>query len=181
MRMPTELDVLAVVGDRLTEQRIPFMLTGSFAMAHYATPRMTRDLDIVVALGLEDVAQVVTAFSHDFYIDADVAKAAVAAERLFNLMHYGSGIKVDLIVRKSTEYRMLEFSRRRQVELGSVRTWIVSREDLILSKLVWARDTASELQMRDVEQLLAGPVDAGYVRQWAQVLGVESLLERSPQ
>ena len=46
--MLTELDVLGIVGDRLTACEIPFMLTGSFAMAHYTTPRMTRDIDLVV-------------------------------------------------------------------------------------------------------------------------------------
>ncbi len=54
--------------------------------------------------------QVVAAFSTDFYIDADVAMAAIASETLFNLMHCGSGVKVDLIVRKSSEYRVFEFS-----------------------------------------------------------------------
>jgi hypothetical protein len=174
--MESEIDVLAVVGDRLTARKIPFMLTGSFAMAHYAVPRMTRDLDIVVALGPSEVAKVVDAFSGDFYVDADAAAAAVATERLFNLMHYGSGIKVDLIVRKSTEYRLLEFSRRQRVDLGATETWIVSREDLILSKLAWARDSASELQLRDVKQLLSGAVDADYLKRWAPVLGVDSLL-----
>jgi hypothetical protein len=157
--MTTELDVLAIVGDRLTAHGIPFMLTGSFAMAHYAAPRMTRDLDIVAALRLQDVPQIAAAFSADFYIDADAAMEAIASERLFNLMHYGSGIKVDLIVRKSSEYRILEFSRRRHVEMGTISTWIVSREDLILSKLVWALDARSELQLRDVGQLLSGPMD----------------------
>lgn len=63
--------------------------------------------------------------------------------------------------------------------MGTIRTWIVSREDLILSKLVWARDARSELQLRDVGQLLSGPMDDDYLRTWAPVLGVESLLEES--
>ena len=177
--MLAELDVLGVVGDRLTSKGIPFMLTGSFAMAHYATPRMTRDLDIVVALRAHDVPVLVEAFVGDFYVDAEIARAAVESERLFNLMHFGSGVKVDLIVRKSTEYRQLEFSRRRCIELGTIQTWIVSREDLILSKLVWARDSKSELQMRDVKQLLDGPCDEHYLRQWAKALDVEALLEEA--
>ena len=175
--MPTELDVLGIVGDRLTANSIAFMLTGSFAMAHYTTPRMTRDIDIVVALGVENVGAVVAAFSGDFYIDADDVRAAVESERLFNLMHYGSGVKVDLIVRKSSEYRALEFSRRQRVVIGTIETWIATREDLILSKLVWARDSESELQRRDVRQLLTGRVDTQYLRKWAPALGVESLLE----
>ncbi|MGH8129435.1 MAG: hypothetical protein ACRES3_01095 [Steroidobacteraceae bacterium] len=48
--MSSELDILRIVSDRLGQQRIPFMLTGSYAMACSATPRMTRDLDLVVAL-----------------------------------------------------------------------------------------------------------------------------------
>ncbi|MDZ7645598.1 MAG: hypothetical protein U5K76_16055 [Woeseiaceae bacterium] len=46
---------------------------------------------------------------------------------------------------KSAEYRQVEFSRRQPVEIRGIKTWIVSREDLILSKLVWARETDSEL------------------------------------
>ena len=49
--MITELDVLKLVSERLTATQIQFMLTGSFALAFYATPRMTRDLDLVVRLG----------------------------------------------------------------------------------------------------------------------------------
>jgi hypothetical protein len=64
----TELDVLAIVGDRLTVCGIPFMLTGSFALARYVTPRMTPDLDIVAALRRDDIEHVAAAFSGDFYI-----------------------------------------------------------------------------------------------------------------
>ena len=67
---------------------------------------------------------------------------------MFNLMHLDSAIKVDLIVRKNSEYRHAEFERRKSVEFAGISTWITSREDLILSKLVWARDTGSERGMR---------------------------------
>jgi hypothetical protein len=115
--------------------------------------------------------------SPDFYVDRDDALAAVRTERLFNLMHNASGIKVDLIVRKSGEYRQLEFSRRRRVVLGSTDTWIVSREDLILSKLVWAKDTRSDLQLRDVKSLLDVSMDHAYLDRWARELGVSELLK----
>ena len=177
--MATELDVLRIVSERLTAQGVQFMLTGSFALAYYATPRMTRDLDVVVALGERHVDQLVAAFVTDFYVDLAAVRAAVRSERLVNLMHLESGIKVDLIVRKSTEYRRLEFERRKPVELAGFRTWIVSREDLILSKLVWARDAGSELQIRDVRALLGGAADMGYVRHWAGVLGVTAQLEEA--
>ena len=175
--MVTELDVLRIVSERLQQQSVPFMLTGSFALAYYATPRMTRDLDIVVALRSTEVGGLVAAFSGDFYLDPEAARLAVQTQRLFNLLHLASGIKVDFVVRKSSEYRRLEFERRALVQLAGVRTWIVSREDLILSKLVWARDAASELQLRDVRALLQGAVDADYLSRWAAELGVSAQLQ----
>jgi hypothetical protein len=174
--MLSDIEVLELVGQRLSASGIDYMLTGSVAMAYYATPRMTRDLDIVVNLQPKDVLALSEAFSGDFYIDADAILEAIATERLFNLMHLASAIKVDLIIRRSTEYRRLEFERRRYVPFGSIHTWIVSREDLILSKLVWARDSGSELQRRDVRQLLSGQIEMDYLSRWAQALGVTALL-----
>jgi hypothetical protein len=57
--MITELDVLGLVSDRLAEAGVPFMLTGSFALAYYATPRMTRDLDIVVELDGHNAREII--------------------------------------------------------------------------------------------------------------------------
>jgi len=126
--MTTELEVLGLVSDRLSALGLPFMLTGSFALAYYATPRMTRDLDIVVALNENEVDALVAAFESDFYIDADAARTAVLLERMFNLMHLESGVKVDLIIRKSSEFRQVEFARRQQVTITNGRhTWASQR------------------------------------------------------
>jgi hypothetical protein len=175
--MTSELDVLGIVSDRLSAAGMSFMLTGSFALAYYATPRMTRDLDIVVALEERHLEALVAAFESDFYIDVDAARNAVLTERMVNLMHLESGVKVDLIVRKSAEFRQVEFARRKPIEIANVRTWIVSCEDLILSKLVWAIQSNSELQRRDIRQLLVGSIDLAYIRKWAQELVVTKLLD----
>ncbi len=175
--MSEELDVLKIISERLEAGRIPFMLTGSFALGYYGKPRMTRDLDFVVSLIEQHVERLMAAFSPDFYIDEDEARAAIKTQRMFNLMHLSSAVKVDLIVRKDSEYRQLEFSRRRSVDLAGVATWITSREDLILSKLVWARDASSDLQRRDVQSLLEESVDWTYLKEWAPKLGVGAMLE----
>lgn len=86
--MLEELEVLKIVSERLETARLPFMLTGSFAMAYYGKPRMTRDLDIVVSLQEDDIPGIVTVLSPDFYIDADSVRSAVISQRLFNLMHF---------------------------------------------------------------------------------------------
>lgn len=171
-----ELQVLNIVSERLEAAGLEFMLTGSFAMAYYGQPRMTRDLDLVVALTERDVDRVAETLSPDFYLDRDDALLAVRTERLFNLMHNESGIKVDFIVRKRGEYRLVEFLRRKRVALDSVSTWLVSREDLILSKLAWAKESNSELQLRDVRTLLDESLDWAYLERWSRELGVRESL-----
>ena len=59
--------------------------------------------------------------------------------------------------------------------------WVVSPEDVILSKLAWAKESMSERQMQDVLgvlQMRRGRLDEEYLRKWASVLGVEGLLEK---
>jgi alkylation response protein AidB-like acyl-CoA dehydrogenase len=103
--MYDELEALKAIGERLRSANIPFMLTGSFAMAYYARPRMTRDLDLVVAISASDVDALVASLASDFYVDAENLRVAIATERLSNVLHHRTSVKVDLIVRKSTEYR----------------------------------------------------------------------------
>lgn len=146
--MSDELEVLRVVSERLESLGLRYMLTGSFAMAFYTTPRMTRDLD------------------------------AVRHARLFNLMHLGTGLKADLIVRKDLPFRRLEFERRCQVTVGNTSLWVVSREDLILSKLVWMKAADSELQRRDVQALWHADLDLAYLRRWAGELTVAGELSK---
>lgn len=120
------------------------MLTGSMAMNYHAQPRMTRAIDLVVALSAADADTVVRTFTGDYYVSPVAVADSIAQQSLFNLIHEESVIKVDCIVRKDSPYRRTEFERRERIRILDFSTWIASKEDLILSKLEWARDSASE-------------------------------------
>jgi hypothetical protein len=60
--MKNEIDVIRDLASRLERGGNNYMLTGSFAMNYYALPRMTRDIDIVVALEQRDVDALITLF-----------------------------------------------------------------------------------------------------------------------
>jgi predicted nucleotidyltransferase len=175
--MQTELDILGDVTKRLDEAGIQYMLTGSFALNYYAQPRMTRDIDIVVAVTPKDADSVVALFEGDYYVPRNAVVRAIASQTLFNIIHRESALKVDCIVRKNTEYRRLEFERRQQVEVDDLRIWIVGKEDLIISKLLWARDSHSEFQLRDVKSLLKSGYDADYLQTWTKKLELVELLK----
>lgn len=173
----TELDVLRDVSCRLESAGILFMLTGSVAMNYYAQPRMTRDIDLVVSLDETQTEVFFRLFEEAYYFDRQTVVDAVARYRMFNLIHNESVIKVDCVVLKTDAYRQEEFARRRKINLGEFEIWIVSREDLILSKLFWARDSKSEMQLRDVRNLLSTDCDMDYLRSRAKTLNVDSSLE----
>ena len=177
--MSQELEILQLVTTRLAEANIPYMVTGSIAMNYYAVPRMTRDIDIVIELAEEDVEETVRLFQRDFYVDREMVQQAVNNQLMFNVIHNAYMIKVDLIVRKNSDYRKEEFSRRRTVRIDDHALYIVAPEDLILSKLDWARDSHSEIQLGDVRNLLAAvqELDHDYLAGWVDRLGLRELYQ----
>jgi len=176
-----QFSILTLVTGRLDAIGIAYMLTGSIAAGYYAQPRMTRDIDLVVEVAPADADRLAAAFAPEFTADATVIRGAIARQSLFNLNPIEAVAKVDFIVRKDDRYRREEFRRRRAVELGGHRLWVVSPEDLILSKLVWAKPSRSELQLRDVRQLLAAvpSLDHTYLDRWAASLNVTDLLHEA--
>ena len=155
------------------------MVTGSMAANFYAVPRMTRDIDLVIELSERDVDRVTRLFQQEYYIDRDMVQRAVRDHAMFNMIHNALVVKVDCVVRKDTEYRREEFARRRAVSVADQQVFIVSPEDLILSKLDWAKEdqyrcnwTMSGIcwdQCRDSTQ--------EYLNRWADRLGLTTLYQ----
>lgn len=174
-----ELLALRDVCTRLDGAGIAYMLTGSLAMTYYARPRMTRDIDLVIALEAAEAERLTRALGAQYHADAGAIAAAIRDARPWNILHLPSVVKIDLIPRKDTRYRRAEFERRRRVELAGVPLWIASVEDLILSKLEWSRESGSEQQRRDVGLLLQVPLDRAYLEEWAARLGLDGLLNAS--
>jgi hypothetical protein len=110
--------------------------------------------------------------------------AAVVSDQLDVLMlvtarlDAGALQKIDLIVLTSAEYEQEKFERRRRVEIGRQTMWMISPEDLVLSKLLWAKDSRSELQFRDVRSIitLQPNLDWPYLDRWAARITVAGLL-----
>jgi hypothetical protein len=176
--MLSELELLLDVTRRLEEAGLEYMLTGSMALNHYAQPRMTRDIDIVIALLFKDLELLPRVFGEDFYFSEEAARGAVLNQSSFNLIHNESLVKVDFMIRKREDYRLVEFERRQRIEVMGQSLWIVSKEDLILSKLDWARESLSQRQLSDVENLLATGVDKSYLETWSQKLNLTDMLIR---
>ena len=177
--MNEQAAILKDIVDGLERAGIDYMLSGSAALNYYAQPRMTRDIDLVVEIQMADIGRLATQLGDDYYFDDQAVQMAIKHESLFNLIHYPSLTKIDCIVRKSQAYRRQEFSRRQRVMFGDFPVWIVSAEDLLLSKLHWLKDSRSEMQFKDIRSLIDAVPQLNwvYLRHWAEQLDILALLD----
>jgi hypothetical protein len=94
---------------------------------------------------------------------------------MFNAIDYETGFKVDFILRKNSEFRKLEFSRKKKIAIADFEVWIVSSEDLIISKIEWIQQIQSEKQKSDIVQLLKTPeIDRNYIIKWCKNLNLNT-------
>lgn len=178
--MDEQLEFLKLVVARLEAAQIPYMLTGSLALAIHALPRMTRDIDFVIDADERRVAGLVAAFATDSYVSAEAASAAVRDHGMFNLIHLESLLKADFILLAPEAYERAKFARRQAVDLGGFSASVITPEDLVLSKLVWARHSSSARQEEDVRAVLERTpgLDWTYLATWAARLGLAATIER---
>jgi hypothetical protein len=150
---------------------IKYMLSGSVALSVYTIPRTTRDFDFVVHLKPKDIKPLADHFEKGYYCDFDSVKDAVQAYTMFNIIDYASGFKADFVILKNEPYRQIEFSRRKEIDFYGMPVFIVSPEDLLLSKLIWIQQFQSNIQMEDIKNLARlQDLDWSYIRQWINTL-----------
>ena len=176
--MKNEFEILKDISERFDKIELPFMLTGSFAMSYYANPRMTRDLDFVIELDTNKIDSLVKVVENDYIVSFEVIRESFLHKSMFNLIHKESLIKVDCIIRKDEKYRKIEFDRRQKIILRDFATYIVSKEDLILSKCLWMKESYSEMQIRDIKNLLSTGCDQNYLQEYIKILGLEELFKQ---
>jgi len=166
--MSEELEVLKIVARRLDQADLPYMISGSMAANYYTVPRMTRDIDVVIELNQADTDNFARVFQKDFYVDKELVKHEVLRKGMFNLIHNRSVIKVDFIIRKDAPFHRAAFSRRRKIRVDNNSLWLITAEDLILAKLLWALDSHSEMQIKDIRNLLVTvkDLDRAYIKAW---------------
>jgi hypothetical protein len=171
-------DVLKDCAERFEKLGINYMLTDSMALVHYAMPRTTTDIDIVIELTINDAEKFIKEFETDFYVPQNRVKDAIHRNRMFNILNQETIIKIDCVILKDDEFNQNAFSRRERVKYTKdFEVWIIGKEDLIISKLNWAKVSHSEMQMRDVASLLRNGYDEKYINYWAERLVIKDILQ----
>ncbi len=167
--------LLQKVTQSLEKAGIPYMLSGSIALNRYSIPRMTLDIDIVIELNVNNLETFLELFPDKFYMNKETVRQETIRSGMFNIIDFESGLKIDFIVRKNTEYRMHEFQRRKKEKIEEVEVWMVSPEDLVISKLDWIQQLQSDKQMTDIRNLLSlQEIDHDYILYWCKKLNLNT-------
>lgn len=162
---------------------IPHMLTGSLASSTHGSPRTTQDVDIVIAPTRESLERLLEEFPHDdCYVSREAAQQALDSEGKFNVIDMTAGWKIGFIVRRSRPFSETEFGRRHEAEVLGSTMFVASAEDVVVSKLEWAKRGESERQLRDVAGILrtqGESLDRAYVERWVVPLALEQQWQRA--
>lgn len=160
---PTAAQVARDIADTLERHGVPYAIGGALALAYYAVPRATVDVDINVFVkpdpGFDRILEILKEAGFAGEDEAQSLRRQALTEGQFRGRI--AGLRVDVFVPAIPYYASLE-ARRRQVELLGRSIWVLGPEDLVILKLMFFRrkDLADvEAVMRDGRTL-----DLGFIR-----------------
>ncbi len=160
---------------RIEPLGIKYMLTGSMAMMRYASFRQTADIDMILEFESESKDKFIKVLEPDYYVPHNAVSRGFEIQRMFNVIHIETAFKIDCVPKKSTNFQQKAFERRQKTDYYGNEIWIISKEDLILSKLWWAKDSLSEMQFTDIKSIMFSGFDKIYAEKWLDELGVKDL------
>jgi hypothetical protein len=159
---------------------IPHYITGGVAAATYGEPRTTRDLDIVIALSLNQLDTMVQRLESEGFYVPGVEDIRSGQLQTLGITHQETIARADLMLAGTSTFDQAQFNRRRAIEIPDRGTlYLASPEDIILNKLRWGKQSQSEKQWRDVLGILkvqGQTLDFNYLAQQAEALELTNLL-----
>ncbi len=174
-------DVVSLFAPPLAACGVEWMVAGGVAAILYGEPRLTLDIDVVVALRERDAEHFAKQFPDtEFYcppIEVIVQEAARAAYGHFNVLHLESDARADVYLVGDDALSKQGLATKREVQLVGLTVPIASPEHVILQKLRFRQQGASERHLRDVRTVLrvmGSAIDVESLAREAGELGVSA-------
>jgi hypothetical protein len=144
----------------------------------YGEPRLTNDMDVVADMESGQADGFLLQFAGDDYYapSAEFVRSVIRKGGSFNVIHVPTASKVDIIVKRRTDFAAAEFARRRRMPFAErFDASVATPEDVIVSKLLFYIEGRSEKHLTDIAGVLrvsAGRLDEPYIESWVARLGL---------
>ena len=175
-------DLLARFAAPLTRLGLPWMITGGAAAIVYGEPRLTSDLDVVLAMRPEDAVRVAAAFdAADTYVPPVEVLEIEAARRThghFNVIHGPTSLRADVYIAGDDPLHAWGLARRRMLRVGELDVSLAPPEYVIVRKLEYASQGGGDRHVRDIARMLerrVAPIDEEVVSEFASARGLLGL------
>lgn len=172
--------VLRVI-DALDRLNVPYVAVGSFAVNVYTAPRSTKDADFVVQMDRLPINALVAAVGPDFTFDPQMSFESVTLTPRYKIKHREAVFSVEFFGLTDDPHDRARFDRRVAGKIADRTAYVLSPEDVIVTKLRWAVRAKRPKDASDVGNVLAaqvGRLDLDYVRRWCDEHGTRSLFEQ---
>jgi hypothetical protein len=157
-------ELLIGLARELSSREIPYMIIGGQAVILYGEPRLTRDVDITLGVGKEQLETLLNiCTSLQLAPIPENVRAFVEETMVLPALEQATGIRVDFIF-SYTPYERQAIARAGRILLDNVPVCFALPEDVIIHKVFAHRP-------RDLEDarsimLKSRNLDVGYIRNW---------------
>lgn len=176
--MTSEEAAMAVI-DALEALHIPYMVGESLSSNYYGAARSTNDADFVVQLEVELLSSVMNQLGPAFRLDPQMSFETVTMTRRHILNVASIPFRIELFHLSDDPHDQERFQRRRRVKLLDRESNLPTAEDVIITKVRWAKSNRSK-DADDVQAVLAvqgDNIDWPYVYGWCDQHGTRALLD----
>lgn len=156
--------LLAAIGKNLKSKNIPYMVIGGQAVLLYGEPRMTKDIDITLGIGIDQLLDILDIIQNiPLKVLPDDINSFVKRTMVLPALHEKTGIRVDFIFSFSL-YEKEAIIKTKKVLLNNVNVNFASPEDVIIHKILAHR--ARDIE--DVRSILLKNIDINkkYITKW---------------
>jgi hypothetical protein len=164
------------IASALDASGVRYLLAGSFASNYYGIPRSTKDADFVVQLESGVGSAFAARLGEDFALGPQLSFETVTGTYRQYIRHRKSSFEIELFMLSKDAHDQERFARRQEQVLFGRRIWLLSPEDVVVSKLRWARNKDKD-DVRDVMSVQQGKLDWPYIETWCRQHGTLALME----
>lgn len=153
-----EANLFLLFLEPLNKSGINYMATGSVASIIYGEPRITHDIDIVLALHINDIEKIIRIFdTEEFYcppVEVIKAETSRSTGGHFNIIHHNTGFKADIYPISKDKLHQWAMALRRKVKIEDSDVWLAPPEYVVIRKLEYYKEGGSSKHLRDIKKML---------------------------